>query len=108
MDNMDIKLLLGKRIKELRKERGITQQQLAELINIDQRNMSAIECGLNFPTKHFVKIAKALKIELKELFNFNHLSLTEDEIRKESKQFIDTLSPHDLKIIYKLLASMAL
>ena len=41
----DIKKLLGKRIKELRKAQGISQQQLAELANIDQRNLSHIDAA---------------------------------------------------------------
>ena len=46
-----IKELLGRRIKELREKRGYTQQQLAEKIGIDQRNLSKIECGITFPSK---------------------------------------------------------
>ncbi len=41
-NSTDIKLLLGKRIKELRKQKGLTQEQLAEKMNIDQRNLSKI------------------------------------------------------------------
>lgn len=102
----DIRILLGKRIKELRKQRNITQQKLAELIDVDQRNMSAIECGINFPTKHFIKIAQALNIELKELFNFEHLELSEDNMRTQAKLLIDSLDSHDLNIVFKLLKSM--
>lgn len=104
----DIKFLLGQRIKELRKQNNITQQQLAELINVDQRNMSAIECGINFPTKHFLKIAQAFNIEVKELFDFEHIELTDEIMKSEAKSQIDRLNSHDLKIIYKLLKSMTL
>ena len=40
-----IKNLFGKRIKELRKERSLTQERLAELIGIDTRNLIKIENG---------------------------------------------------------------
>lgn len=56
----DIKKLLGKRIKELRKAQGISQQQLAELANIDQRNLSHIECGDTFPSRVLLEISSAL------------------------------------------------
>ena len=46
----DIKILLGKRIKELRKKLNISQQELAEKINVDARNLSNIECGISFPS----------------------------------------------------------
>jgi len=104
----NIKFLLGQRIKELRKSRNLTQEQFAEMIDIDQRNLSSIECGINFPTKHFIKIAEALEIEISDLFKFNHLSLTEDDMRTQSKTIIDTLNPHDLTIIYRLLKSIVL
>ena len=39
---MDKKKLLGKRIKEIRKARGLTQEKLAELIDIETCSLSAI------------------------------------------------------------------
>ena len=102
----DIKILLGKRIKELRKAKNWTQEYFAEKLDIDQRSLSAIECGLNFPTKNFVKIAQVLNIELKELFDFEHIEKTEDNMRSEAKRYIENLDSHDLKIIFMLLKSM--
>ncbi|MBP3821501.1 helix-turn-helix transcriptional regulator [bacterium] len=102
----DIKILLGKRIKELRKAKNWTQEYFAEKLNIDQRSLSAIECGLNFPTKNFVKIAQVLNIELKELFDFEHIEKTEENMRSEAKHYIEKLDFHDLKIVFKLLKSM--
>lgn len=46
---MNIKKLLGKRIKELRKNKGITQEALSEKAGIDSKHLSRIECGVNFP-----------------------------------------------------------
>ena len=53
----ELKTLLGQKIKEIRNQRGYSQQQLADMINIDQRNLSNIECGNTFPTKTLFKIA---------------------------------------------------
>jgi transcriptional regulator with XRE-family HTH domain len=39
----------GKRVKEIRKGKGITQEQLAESVNIEPPNISKIECGMHFP-----------------------------------------------------------
>ena len=47
-NNVDIKKLLRKRIKELRQRKGLTQEQLAEMIDVGERNLSKIECGNNF------------------------------------------------------------
>ena len=36
----------GKRIQQLRKERGLTQEQLAEKLNVSQNTIVKIESGL--------------------------------------------------------------
>ena len=71
---MNNKKLLGKRIKELRKNAGLTQEKLAELIDIETTSLSGIESGRHFPSLPTIeKIANNLNVELKTLFNFNHL-----------------------------------
>ena len=44
----NMKELLGKRIKELRTQKQLTQEQLAEMVDMGERNLSKIECGINF------------------------------------------------------------
>ena len=105
MDN-NIKKLIGQRIKEIRTSKKITQQQLAEMIDIDQRSLSAIECGNNFPTKNLLKIANSLGVELKEIFDYEHISLSEDEKIKEISTNLKKLSAHDLNIVYRLVKAM--
>ena len=105
MDN-NIKKLIGQRIKEIRTSKKITQQQLAEMIDIDQRSLSAIECGNNFPTKNLLKIANSLGVELKEIFDYEHISLSEDEKIKELSTNLKKLSAHDLNIVYRLVKTM--
>ena len=39
-NNLEIKKLLGQRIKELRTAKGLTQDQLTEKLNIGQRTLS--------------------------------------------------------------------
>ena len=102
----DIRILIGKRIKELRKSKNWTQEQFAEKLDIDQRSLSAIECGVNFPTKNFIKIAQTLGIEVKDLFDFEHLEKSEEAMRREAKKYIEKLNSHDLKVIFKLLKAM--
>ena len=87
----DIKKLLGKRIKELRKAQGISQQQLAELANIDQRNLSHIECGDTFPSRALLEISGALNIDLKDLFDFEHLEMTAERMSDYIKSNVDYL-----------------
>lgn len=59
---------LGLRIKELRAERGITQEELAERCGMFRTYMSRIESGLANPTLTMLYgMAAALQIEVAEL-----------------------------------------
>ncbi len=98
---MDNKRLLGKRIKELRKEAGLTQEQLAELIDIETTSLSGIESGRHFPSLPTVeKISNRLNVEMKALFDFNHLQPVEQMKVKIIKN-IDKLSDENISFIYK-------
>lgn len=102
----EIKILLGKRIKELREKRGLTQQQLAELAGIDQRNLSKIECGVTFPSKSLAELSKALDISLPRLFEFEHVNLTPDNMRELIRSKLDSIKDEHVQIIYRLLLTM--
>ncbi len=87
---MDIKQKIGKRIKELRKSKRLSQEKLSELADIAQNSLSNIETGDNFFTAETLeKIADALDIEPLELFNFGHFKSNEkmlEEINKLLKE----------------------
>ena len=51
----------GKRIKQLRQEMNLSQEQLAEKLNVSQNTIAKIECGLRRPSVDFL-------IELAEFF----------------------------------------
>ncbi len=66
---MNIKKLIGKRIQEIRKQKKITQEYLAELIVIETPSISNIETGKYFPSaENLDKILEVLEIEPSELF----------------------------------------
>lgn len=96
-----MKQLLGKRIREIRMQRQLTQEQLAEKIGIGERNLSKIECGTNFVSATTLdKIVKALEVSPKELFDFEHLQ--KDSIKKE--ELIKSISNDtvDLELLYRI------
>ena len=99
-DKLDIKKLLGKRIKEIRTRQGLTQENLAEKIGVGQRNLSKIECGSNFVTSEtLARILSALNVEAKELFDFNHNNNT-DILKQELLEAI-TNETIDLNLMYR-------
>lgn len=66
---------LGKRIAELRKTNGLTQEALAEKCGYSVEFISLVERGLNAPSvAGLAKIAKALKVEVKDIFDFGRKS----------------------------------
>ena len=67
----DIKLKLGKRIKEIRIKEGYSQEELASLSKLHRTYISDIERGeRNVSVQNIEKIAKALKIDPSELLKF--------------------------------------
>ena len=91
----DIKKLLGKRIRELRKIKGLTQEQLAELVGIGTANISYIETGKNSPSiETFSKLSDVLGVYPYELYMFEHFRST-DELKNE---LIDALNK-DSKLV---------
>jgi len=69
MDKEPILLAFGHRVQELRKDRNLSQEQLAELAGVHRTYIGMIErAEKNITLCNIEKIAKALKIEIKELF----------------------------------------
>ena len=98
---MDNKKLLGKRIKELRKNAGFTQEKLAELIDIETSSLSGIESGRHFPSLPTIeKIANTLNLEMKALFDFNRLQPI-DKMKADIINNIDRLDETKIAFIYR-------
>lgn len=59
----------GKRIQRMRKELGITQEELADRVNLSRTHMGHIEQGRRSPSLEVLnRIAKALKTSPKSFF----------------------------------------
>ena len=95
----DIKKLLGQRIKELRKIKGLTQEQLAEKMEIDQRNLSKIECGKSNPTPETIeKIIEVLNINPYLLYMSDE-DINIDEVHQNMINILDKLKQN--KSLYR-------
>jgi len=67
---MDIKLKVGQRIKELRKELGLSQEALAYNAEVDRTYITDVENGRrNVSVEILDRIIKALKVSIAEFFN---------------------------------------
>ncbi len=100
---MDNKKLLGKRIKEIRKFKGLTQEQLSEMIDIETSSLSGIESGRFYPSLHVLeKIASVFDVELIEFFKFSSVNFPEN-LDEEIINIIEKLDKNNKRLIYKLL-----
>lgn len=100
------KQLLGARIKELRKNRGMTQDQLAERVDLATRYISLIEVGRSSPSLETIEnIARALEVELKVLFDFLHLD-PDAVASKGLEKSLDGISESNRQLLYRIAALM--
>lgn len=102
----DIKKLLGTRIKELRLELNMTQEQLAETANVDIRTISNAECGATFPSKCLLEIADALKVKLPELFDFEYLKYDDAQKIKYVTEKLNNLTSQEIEIVFRVVKAM--
>ena len=97
--------MFGKRLRELRTAKMLTQETVAELIDISPENYSRIENGLSFPKpENITKISKALGVEVADLFQFSTLN----DYDKILETIINKLKTDKeiTVIIYKFLKSL--
>ncbi|MBI5647091.1 MAG: helix-turn-helix transcriptional regulator [Ignavibacteriae bacterium] len=68
---MNMKKSLGKRLKDLRNARGLTQEQFAEQLGVSAGFISQCECGVYYPSMAACeRLTEAFGITMKELFDF--------------------------------------
>lgn len=101
-----LKKKLGARIQEIRKSKKLTQENLAEMIDMDKPNLSNIECGKKFMTAETLeKIIVALDVQPNELFTFEHME-SDDILKQEIIENINILQKKDLQFIHKIINSL--
>lgn len=70
---MNRKELIGRRLRELRRKKGLSQEALSEKAEITSNYLSRLERGTENPTLDtLIRIADALEIEMWEMFDFGH------------------------------------
>ena len=75
---------IGSFLKELRKEKGITQEQVAEKLNVSARTVSRWETGRNMPDiSLLVEIAELFDVTIPEIINGERKDETMNEEVKE-------------------------
>lgn len=95
MDN--IKKKIGNNLKRLRLEKGLKQSELAEIVGVEDKTISRIEVGGNYPSMDLlVRLAEVLDCELVDFVNFSDKVVESlNELSKEElkvvKKFVDLI-----------------
>jgi transcriptional regulator with XRE-family HTH domain len=72
VSDLELRQKFGKRLRYLRRDRDITQEQLAELIGMSVSFISLLERGRTSPSiDTIVNLARALGVNEGELFKFD-------------------------------------
>lgn len=101
------KTLLGARIKELRRTRSLSQEQLAELVGLAPKFISRIEVGRSSPSLETIEnIARALQVEIRDLFEFVHLQ--PGEITPQAiQELLQDMDDKTARTVFKMVRAAA-
>ena len=100
------KILLGRKIRELRKERKWTQEYLSELLDINPKSVLRIGSGQTFPTiQNIEKLSEVFEIEISDLFNNKSFADIKD-LKQEIFNTIETLDYNKTRVLYNFLSAI--
>ena len=103
---MDLKQMIGARIKDIRNGKGVTQEQLSENVGINAKYLSSIERGKENPTLNtLLKLVRSLDVGLDEFFSNIQI---EDPANKRAliNTLLDEADDEQLKLSYKILSAI--
>lgn len=107
---------IGKKIAQLRKEKGLTQKELASQLNVTDKAVSKWERGINFPELTILEpLAKELDTTVMELLELGNSSKEEimDSVAEistaEKRRMLAELNAHScLKIVFETFIFIAM
>lgn len=98
---------LGKMIKILRDNKGLTQEQLAEALDISCPYVSGLECGKKIPSLSiFLGLVEILETEPNTLLRGSYTIHDVIHLRKELMHEIDELSKDQVESLLNMLRVM--
>ena len=97
---------IGARIKAARKCRGLTQSDLAQMVDLTPKYFSNIECGAKTPKlETFVAIANALEVDANSLLQ-DVLTVSTEIMGTEISEQLAALPPSEQRKIRRVLDVM--
>jgi len=104
---MDVKKLIGNRIKSLRRRKGYSQEKLAEVVGINAKYLSSIERGAENPTLDlFIRLSQGLKVSIYEIFEIEHEGEQSKLLRKKLKTLLADVKGEELVRVIRILEAV--
>ena len=93
--------LIGERIKEARKNKGYTQEKLAEEIDVAVAYVSRLEKGFPINLKRIAQISQVLDVSIEYLLS-GTVPKSDNYLNKDFEEILERCSPEKLKLIYNI------
>ena len=95
----------GKRLQQIRKQKGLTQEKLAELAGVHEKHISKLELGTYKPSFDTLsKILKVLDISIEEAgLDTVKVSAHDNPFFIKSMQILNNATEQELELYYGLL-----
>ena len=96
--------LIGSRIKLYRKNKKLTQEKLAEMLNISVGYISKVERGIEHPNLEMLSnIAESVNCDIAHLVSESTISQTE-YLDDDFRELFDKLYPDQKRMLYYMLS----
>ena len=98
---------IGEFLKTLRKENKLTQEELADKMNVSRRTVSRWETGSNLPDLSIlVELADLYDVDMREIFNGERKDETVDKDLKETMLMAADYTDDNMKKVMKRMQLM--
>lgn len=98
--------LLGQRLRQQRQKKGLTMEQLAEMVGLSKNYISLIERGQKLPSMAtLIKIVNSLHISA-DILLCDEVESVNCVVDEELDQRIKALDPHQRKAVFAILDSV--
>lgn len=99
------KFEIGKIVKKYRYRKNLTQNQLAELVDLNEKQIYRIEAGLNYPTYiTFVKLVNVLNIDINDFAE--NVAKKQNPLVDEIIRIVQDSNDYELEIYINVLLSL--
>jgi len=104
----ELRKLIGTRIRSVRKQKGLTMQELSQRAKIQYNYLGDVERGdRNISIDILEKIVTALDIHLRELLDYSEVDIDQDALTLQSvleihRDFLKTKNIDDVRMLHRV------